>query len=232
MKNFGKGIPCNETRHTLKSKRNRIHYHFVTNNGRTPTTCTIGIGDTDPKTGEPITDMTFFKEYYKMQDHDIYSYWKERRIKLTPAEKKRREEKKNEFITDFENRYGYRPSETDLCWMTDDFMPEHYSASIEWYRDQEDKPEANRIQELSIPCEDPFGDDETIDIFQLKEFASGLTGLQADLYEWLLVKYAGGKVKLSMKDIADRWKICLAQAYKEKDELVRMIKDAVKPVWD
>ena len=50
----------------------------------------------------------------------------------------------------------------------------------------------------------------------------------ADHYEWLLVKYAGGKVKLSMQEIADRWGISLSQAYKDKDRLVRMIREACR----
>ena len=109
-----KGIPCNETRHTLKAEKNQIHFRFVTDDGNTPSTCSIGIGDIDPLTGQTITDMTFFREYHRMVDHDIYSYWKDLRPALTPAEKKQRDEKKAAIIADFEKRYGYRPSESDI----------------------------------------------------------------------------------------------------------------------
>ena len=50
MKN---GIPCNETRFTNGKDRNRIVYQFVADDGVTPSTCTIRIGDKDPLTGEP-----------------------------------------------------------------------------------------------------------------------------------------------------------------------------------
>ena len=136
-----KGIPCNETRHTIKAEKNRINYRFVTEDSNTPSSCTIQLGDTDPLSGETITDMIFFKEYYRMEDHDIYSYWKTLRPYLPPAEKKHREEKKAKIIADFEKRYGYRLSESDLRWLTDDFIAERTTVSIERYRDEENNPE-------------------------------------------------------------------------------------------
>ena len=227
MKNSS-GIPCNETRHTLKAEKDRIRFRFVTDDGNTPSSCTVGIGDVDPLTGEAITEMTFMREYYRLVDHEIYTYWKDRRVSLTPTEKKQREEKKAAFLADFEKQFGYRPSAADLQWMTDDFMPERYTASVEWYRDQEGNPEIDRMTGLSIPCEDPFGEDEPDSISRLREIAASLTGLQADIYEWLLVQYAGGNVKLSMKEIAERHKVSVSLAYKEKDRIIRIIKERVK----
>ena len=221
------GIPCNETHHTLKAEKNRICFRFVTDDGNTPSSCTVGIGDTNPLTGETITDMTFFREYYSMADHDIYSYWKSLRPALTPAEKKQRDDKKAAMIADFEMRYGYRPSDADIHWMVDEFMPGRFTVSIEGYKDDEGNPEVDRIPGLGIPCEDPFADDEPDEILQLREVASSLTGRMADIYEWLLVKYAGGKEKLSLADIADKWGISRAQAYKDKDRIIRMIREKV-----
>ena len=83
------------------------------------------------------------------------------------------------------------------------------------------------ISELGIPCEDPFGEDEPEEIRQLREVASSLTGRMADIYEWLLVKYAGGTEKLSLQAIADKWGISKAQAYKDKDRIIRMIREKV-----
>ena len=58
-------------------------------------------------TGETITDMTFFTEYYRMADHDIYSYWKSLRPSLTPAEKQQRAERKAAIIAAFEKEYHH-----------------------------------------------------------------------------------------------------------------------------
>ena len=227
-----KGIPCNETRHTVKAEKDRIRFRFVTDDGNTPSTCTVGIGDTDPLTGEPITNMTFFKEYYRMEDHDIYSYWKGLRPALTPEEKKQRNEKREKIIAEFEKQYGYRPSESDLHWLTDDFMPDRFAVSIERYRDEEDNPESDRISGLGIPGEDPFSEDETDDVLRLKELAATLDAYMTEIYEWLLVKYAGGKEKLSLKDIADRWGVSRAKAYQDKDEIIRKIRAAIGSTRD
>ena len=163
-----------------------------------------------------------------MIDHEIYTYWKDRRPALTPEEKKQRNEKKALFIAAFEKQSGYRPSDADLRWMTDDFMPERYSASIEWYRDQEGNPEDDRIAELGIPCEDPFGENEPEEILRLREIAASLSGRLADVYEALLVKYSGGKEKLSLKDIADKWGVSTTQIYKDKDKIIQMIRERIR----
>ena len=227
MDNMKNGIPCNETRHTLKAERNRIDFNFVTTDGNTPSSCSIGIGDMDPLTGETITDMTFFEQYHKMVDHDIYTCLKDIRRPLTPGEKKQRAEKKEALIAEFEEKYGYRPSASDIHWLVDDFMPDLYTASIERYRDEEDTPESDRISGLGIPCCDPFGDAMPEDVRQLREFADSLTGRYADIYEFLLVKHAGGQKKLSLKEIADKWGISPAQAYKDKEKIIRMIRETV-----
>ena len=36
-----------------------------------------------------------------------------------------------------------------------------------------------------------------------------------------------GKEKLSLKDIADRWNISLAKAYKDRDRIIRMIRESI-----
>ncbi len=74
MKN---GIPCNDYYHTLKAKKNRIEFRFVSGDGNTPSACTVKIGDRDPLTGEAITDLDFFTEYYRLVDHQIYVQNKE-----------------------------------------------------------------------------------------------------------------------------------------------------------
>lgn len=224
-----KGIPCNETRHTIKAEKDKIRFRFVSDDGNTPSTFTVGIGDTDPLTGKAITDMTFFTEYYRMADHDIYSYWKDHRPYLTPAEKKQREEKKQSLIADFEKQYGYCPSESDIHWLTDDFMPERFTVSIERFRDEEGTPENDRISGLGIPCKDPFEEDIPDEILRLRELAANLTGRLADVYEYLLMKHAGGKEKTTMKNIAKKWDVSTSQINKDKDRIIQMIRDVMNP---
>ena len=92
MKN---GIPCNETRFTNGKDRNRIVYQFVADDGVTPSTCTIRIGDKDPLTGEPITDMDFFlREYYRLEDSQVHRNIENARMPYSKEQKAWREKEK------------------------------------------------------------------------------------------------------------------------------------------
>ena len=75
-------IPCNEYWHTVKSRKDRIEFRFVNTDRNTPSECTVRLGDTDPMTGEVITDIGFFREYHKLADHQIYVNSKETRDRL------------------------------------------------------------------------------------------------------------------------------------------------------
>ena len=219
------GIPCNETRRTLKAEKDRIRFRFVSDDGNTASSFSVKIGDTDPLTGEKITDMTVFEEYHKMVNHEVYTNWKDIHRPLTPGEKKQREEKKAAVIADFEKRYGYKPSASDIHWLVDDFMPDLYTASIERYRDEEGNPESDRISGLGIPCEDPFGEDTPDEIQRLREVAASLTGRLADVYEAMLVKYAGGKECITLEELAGKWNVSAMQISKDQKKIIRMIRD-------
>ena len=80
---------------------------------------------------------------------------------------------------------------------------------------------------FSAPDAEPFTE-ENEDISALKAFAASLDGYMADLYEWLLVYFAGGKEKLSLKEIADRWGVSRAKAYRDKDDMIQTIREAIE----
>lgn len=219
------GIPCNETRHTLKAEKDRIRFRFVTSDNNTPSSVTISIGDTDPLTGETIANLTIFEEYYKMVDHEIYTNWKDIHRPLIPGEKKQREEKKTAIIADFEKQFGYKPSASDIHWLVDDFMPDLYMASIERYQDEEANPENDRISGLGIPCEDPFGEDTPDEILRLREIAASLTGRLADVYEAMLVRYSGSKERITTEELARKWNVSISQIGKDRAKIIKMIKE-------
>lgn len=176
------GIHCNDYLHTPKAFHDRIIYRFVTNDNITPSSCTIRLGDTDPLTGEPITDIRFFQEYYRLVDHQVYVQNKETKDRL----------------------------------------------SLDGLTFDNGDDECERKHNFSIPAIDPFAD-EPEEISALKAFTASLDGYMADIYEWVLVKYVGGTKKLSLKDIADKWGVSRAKAYLDKDEMIRMIKETVRP---
>ena len=177
-------IPCNDYLHTPKAKKNRIIYRFVTDDGNTPSCCTVRLGDTDPATGEAITDIGFFREYYRLVDHQVYIQNKETK--------------------------------------------NHLSLDGLTFEDGDD--ECERKTRFSVPAADPYAD-EPEDVLRLREIAASLNGYMADIYEWLLVKYAGGKEKLSLKIIAEKWNISLSQIYKDKDRIIRMIRENINSMY-
>ncbi len=179
MKN---GIPCNDWYRTVKARKNRINFQFVTDDGNTPSSCTVRIGDTDPKTGEQITDLTFFHEYYRLVDHQLYTNTKE-----------------------YKNTVSY-----DI------------------YTNDEGESNMERKLQFTVSIDDPFGENEPEEILRLREIAASLTGRLADIYEALLVKYAGGKEKISMTDLSRKWGVSVTQICKDRDKIIRMIKEKMK----
>ena len=145
--------------------------------GNTPSSCTIRIGDIDPMTGEPITELTF-NEIYRLIDHQIYINNKEIKNHV------------------------------------------YYDA----FTNEEGESTMDRNEEFSIPAADPF-DSDADRILRLKEMADSLTGRMADVYEALLVKYAGGKEKISMTELARKWGVSVTQICKDREKIIRMIRE-------
>lgn len=175
MKN---GIPCNDYYHTLKAKKNRIEFRFVSDDGNTPSACTVKIGDRDPLTGEPVTDLDFFTEYYRLADHQIYVQNKETKGLL--------------------------------------YMDGIY--------DDEGDEKAEKKSEFSIPAADPFGENEPEEILRLRELAESLNERQKDIYEALLIKYAGGKEQITMTELARKWNVSITRICQERDQIIQKIK--------
>ena len=67
-----KGIPCNDLRKVSAAECNSIVYTFVTEDGLTPSSCTVSLSDVDPLTGRPITDVEFFREYHMAANREAY----------------------------------------------------------------------------------------------------------------------------------------------------------------
>ncbi len=59
-----KGIPCFDYSEIGPNGQNRITFSFATGNEDIASEMVVSLGDTDPMTGEKITDLTFFREYH------------------------------------------------------------------------------------------------------------------------------------------------------------------------
>ena len=58
--------------------------------------------------------------------------------------------------------------------------------------------------------------------------AASLTGRLADVYEALLIKYAGGKEKITFTSLAEKWGVSHTQISYDRDKVFRMIRKAVE----
>lgn len=222
------GIPCNDYLHTPTAQHDRIAFRFVTDDANTPASCIIRLGDIDPMTGEAITDVGFFTEYHKLAHHQVYKNLKASRVDLTPEEKRQFREEKAVFITAFEKKYGYKPTRSDIRDALAAHWPKAYHLSIQEMINEEGDSKADQREDLSIPAADPFNADAPLEIACLREVASSLTGRLADVYEALLVKYAGGKEKISFTSLAKKWGVSATQIGYDRDKIFRMIRKAVE----
>lgn len=179
MKN-NHGIPCNEYYHTVKARKDRIEYRFVNTDRNTLSGFIIRLGDTDPITGETVTDVGFFREYHRLADHQIYVNGKETKNRLSL----------DGLVNDGDS-------------------------------------ELEKKKSFSVPACDPFAEDEPDEIRCLREVSSSLTGRLADVYEALIVKYAGGREKIPFTSLAEKWSVSVTQIGKDRDKIFRMIRKAI-----
>ncbi len=222
------GIPCNDYLYTRKDQRDRIVFRFVSDDENTPSSCTVRLGDNDPITGEAVTDVGFFTEYHKLANHQIYSHMKAVQADLTPEEKAKFRAEKAAFAEAFEKKYGYKPCRSDLRDALADRWPKTYHLSIQELINDDGDSKADQREDLSTPAADPFDENAPTDIACLHEVASSLTGRLADVYEALLIKYAGGKEKITFASLAEKWGVSQTQIGLDRDRIFRMIRKAVE----
>ena len=229
MKN---GIPCNETRFTNGKDRNRIVYQFVADDGVTPSTCTIRIGDKDPLTGEPITDMDFFlREYYRLEDSQVHRNIENSRMPYSKEQKAWREKEKQKFIRDFEQDHGYRPSADDILYHLEQIEPERYNQNLGGIMNNEGEPVDEFGNEFIRYDTDPFGADLPDDICALQEIADSLTGRLRAVYEAMLQRAADGAGRMTLTDVQREWNVSYTQIMKDTKKIEKMIREKIQPKY-
>ena len=221
MKNL-KGIPCNETRFTNGKNRDRISFRFVTEDRITPSSCTVRIGDTDPMTGEVITDMGFFREYYKLADYQVRRNLQAVRPPCTEDRKAWREEETQRYIREFEQDYGYTPSKDDIRYHLEQLETDYNPIWIDDLEFNED------TVFLAVPAEDPFGTDLPEAICALREIEASLSPRLKDVYQAMLQLAGGGAERTTYADLTDRWGVSYPQIIKDRQKILKMIREKLK----
>lgn len=222
------GIPCNETRFTPKADRDRITYQFVSGDGITPASCTVKLGDTDPLTGEKLTDLEFFHAYYRQVDKEIHNNLGCLRPDYTEEQKAWRKEEARRYIADFRKKYGYAPSRDDILWHLEQEEKNRYCQYYDSLVNEDGDSLTDCIPDFGRRDEDPFGADLPDEIYALRELVETLQGRKKDVYEAMLQNLAGGGIRITNVELARRWGVyenCIRQ---DQAQIRKMIREKLK----
>ena len=222
-----KGIRCNETHYTNGIDRTRITYEFLSDDGNTPASCTVRLGDLDPISGERITDLSFFKEYYRLVDHEVMRNVQAARPDYTSSEKVRRKKLREAFIEEFTMDHGYAPSMADVLDVMDHQEQERYHLSLDALTDKETgRNNTDRHMAFSVPFSAEA--DESVCMQALREVAASLTGRKAEVYQAMIQRAAGSQMRLRFSEIAKRWGVAPKQINKDQQKIMEMVRKRAK----
>lgn len=200
-----KGIRCNETRFDSREGRDRIRFEFLSDDGVTPSSCTVQLGDIDTVTGEPVTNLTWFTEYHRLKDAQVRKNLKAERPEPTEEEIARRKERKQACIDAFRRRWGYTPSKDDVRYLMEEQEQERWNMSVSVLVNEDGKDHTSRHKELSEPA--AVEEEESVEMQALREVAASLTGRLAEVYAVMFSKANGEKGGLKFRDLADKWDV-------------------------
>ena len=215
-----KGIRCNETRNDSREGRDRIRYEFLSDDGVTPSSCTVRLGDIDTVTGEAVTDVTIFREYYRLKDHQVRKNLKAERTEYTKEEAARRKEAREALSEEFRRRWGYSPSRDDLLYLMEE--RERWNLSVSVLVNEDGRDCTFQHRELSEPA--AAEEEETVEMQALREVAASLAGRKAEVYQAMIQRAAGGQVRDRFSDIADRWDVSAATIHEEQEKIKEMVR--------
>ena len=223
MDKVKKGIRCNDTRFTNGEDRDRIHFEFVSDDGFTPSSCTVRLGDVDPVTGTPVTDLTFFREYYRVVDHQVHKNLYAERREYTDQERIWRENEKRRFIAVFEKKWGYKPSKDNVLFHLEQIERERWNRSTETFVSRETGESTLDYQEeFSFLAEMDL--EVSLEMQALREVAESLTGRKAEVYEAMIQRAAGGRERIRFIDIANKWGVRKQQIEKDERRIMEMVR--------
>ena len=221
-----KGIRCNEIMHRSGEGRDRIRFVFLTDDGNTPSSATVQLGDIDTVTGEAVTDVTIFREYYRLKDQQARKNLKVERPAYTKEEAARRKQARKEFAEEFRRRWGYEPSRDDLMYLMEEQKRWNLSLSALVNEDGEDRVYRHRGFSVFAVMEE----EESIEMQALREVGESLTGRLAVVYEAMIQQKAGGKVRLKKKDIADQWDVKPPRITKDQKTIMAMVRKRAEEI--
>ena len=205
-----------------------IGYRYVTDDGNTPSSCMVRLHDTDPLTGEMLTEVDF-RNYYREANKEAYQSLKAIRPPLTAKEKEERRRIREDIIREFTEAHGYAPNKGTLQYLMEERLGNRNNVSIEAFTGEDGECFAGKMAafidrdaETALPgCDDsPTG--------VLRELEKSLTGRLYDVYQMMIVKAQKGGVRITAHEIALKWKVSDTQIGRDQKKLVEMIAESLR----
>lgn len=222
MDNMKKGIRCNETRFDNREGRDRIRYEFLSDDGITPSVCTVHLGDIDTVTGEPVTSITYFSEYHRFRDAQVRKNLKAERPERSAEEIALRKQKREAFVRTFRERWGYTPSKDDVLYFMEEQEPERWNLSVSVLVNEEGKDHTFQHKELSVPAE--MDENVSVGLQALREVAASLTGRRAEVYDVMMARANGEQDRVKFVDLARKWGVSPKQITKDQEKIMDMVR--------
>ena len=220
-----KGIRCNDTHFTNGTDRIRIDFRFLSDDRNTPSSCSVRLGTIDPLTGDPISNVSFFSEYYKLVDHQVRKNLYTQRREYTPAEKIRRQKEKEAYIEEFTKRWGYPPSKDNVLYHLEQVEEETYHLPLSVFTNGEtgfSTLDCKKDASFSYLAE--MDEDVPLRLQALRDVAATLTGRQAEVYEAMIQRAAGGQERLRFSDIAKKWGVAPKQITMDQQRIMEKVR--------
>ena len=202
---MNKGYPCFEYSEIGPKGQNRIDYRFVAGDDEIASRCRVSLGDTDPLTGERILDVTFFREYHRLRNREVYGNKKAVAAPLSAREKEARRRLQEEIAAGFVRDYGYAPDRGTLKWLLSEQAPREYRLELDSFVSEEGVSWADCVAAFADPsAEEDFREAES-DGDPLEAFAETLDGRELELFRLLQLKAEGCRMHGMICHLAAKW---------------------------
>ena len=226
MKNY-----CSQLISTGAVGKSAIVWDYVDGRQGIPRRARVSLGDTDPVTGNEISDPSVFEEYHRIVHREVLRNlaFYHPRTNSRDQDVRDRVAEKQAIREDYLKNYGQEPGKKELDFLYAQRHPERQLLSLDYLLSAEDvnQQDSSRNPWLTDPCaEERLPGMESEPVSRLREYVSTLSPRQQDIYLAMLRKQEG--LWITDKELAEKWGVHLTMIQKERRQIIAGIRSAVK----
>ena len=209
--------PCIETKILPREKRNQIKFVFVAGDdnkcskyagaeegNRIPSSYVVRAGDTDPLSGEVITQK-MIAAYYKEADRQIRRNLRFERPEFTEKEQGERRRVMKEFMRSSREEHGRLPSKSVVKQFMDEKEGNRWNTPLSALVEKEGEDCTDREERLSLPPAEMHVGELSVEMQAIADVVASLDERETDVWKVMFMKIVGGKAKPRLKEVADKW---------------------------